>query len=124
MEKFVIENKLYLFESIKENRMTSYNDNLINNDNDEINTDKNINRYDRVPLNIQKFAQRKELLNKRDMVISKFNLTQYEDITYDTIKNGKVKTIEPEFVCSFNTVDEKGNKITYTKKMLNLEKPI
>ena len=129
MEKFAIENTLYFHESTKENRMTSYDaDNLINNDNDEINndkltyTDKNINRYDRVPLNIQKFAQRKELLNKRDMVISKFNLTQYEDITYDTIKNGKVKTIEPEFVCSFDTVDDKGNKITYTKNNAKFRK--
>lgn len=56
------------------------------------------------------------------MVISKFNLTQYEDITYDTIKNGKVKTIEPEFVCSFNTVDEKGNKNTYTKNNAKFRK--
>lgn len=56
------------------------------------------------------------------MVISKFNLTQYEDITYDTIKNRKVKTIEPEFVCSFNTVDEKENKITYTKNNAKFRK--
>ena len=118
MEKFVIENELCLFESIKENKLFSYDDG-----NYKLTyIDKNIDRFDRVPLNIQKFAQRKELLNKRDMVISKFNLTQYEDITYDTIKNGKVKTIESEFICSFNTFDEKGNKITYTKNNAKFRK--
>ena len=30
MEKFVIEDALYLFESIKKNKMISYDDNLIN----------------------------------------------------------------------------------------------
>ena len=93
MKKFVIENTLYLHESVKENRLTSYDDvNLINSSNNNNNNykltciDKNIKRLDRLerglilPLNIQKFAQRKELLNKRDTVISKLNLTQYEDI--------------------------------------------
>lgn len=137
MKKFVIENTLYLHESVKENRLTSYDDvNLINSSNNNNNNnnykltciDKNIKRLDRLegglilPLNIQKFAQRKELLNKRDTVISELNLTQYEDITYDAIKNEKVKIIEPEFVCNFNTLDEKGNKITYTKNNAKFRK--
>lgn len=135
MKKFLIENTLHLHESVKENRLTSYDDvNLINSSNNNNNNykltciDKNIKRLDRLerglilPLNIQKFAQRKELLNKRDTVISKFNLTQYEDITYDAIKNEKVKIIEPEFVCNFNTLNEKGNKITYTKNNAKFRK--
>lgn len=135
MKKFLIENTLHLHESVKENRLTSYDDvNLINSSNNNNNNykltciDKNIKRLDRLerglilPLNIQKFAQRKELLNKRDTVISEFNLTQYEDITYDAIKNEKVKIIEPEFVCNFNTLDEKGNKITYTKNNAKFRK--
>ena len=40
MEKFVIEDALYLFESIKENKMISYDDNLINSSNNKINNDK------------------------------------------------------------------------------------
>ena len=68
MEKFVIEDALYLFESIKENKMISYDDNLINSSNNKINNDKlnyidkNIKSFDRLqsglilPLNIQKFA--------------------------------------------------------------------
>ena len=131
MDKSAIENTLYLRESIKENGLILYDDfNWINSSNNNNNykltcIDKNIKRLDgleRIPLNIQKFAQRKELLNKRDTVISEFNLTQYEDITYDAIKNGKVKTIEPEFVCNFNTLDEKGNKITYTKNNAKFRK--
>ena len=136
MKKFVIENTLYLHESVKGNRLTSYDDvNLINSSNNNNNNnykltciDKNIKRLDRLervlilPLNIQKFAQKKELLNKRDTVISELNLTQYEDITYDAIKNEKVKIIEPEFVCNFNTLDEKGNKITYTKNNTKFRK--
>lgn len=135
MKKFVIENTLYLHESVKGNRLTSYDDvNLINSSNNNNNNykltciDKNIKRLDRLerglilPLNIQKFAQKKELLNKRDTVISELNLTQYEDITYDAIKNEKVKIIEPEFVCNFNTLDEKGNKITYTKNNAKFRK--
>ena len=70
MEKFVIEDTLYLFESIKENKMISYDEvNWINIINEKINNDKlayigkNIKSFDRLqsglilPLNIQKFAQ-------------------------------------------------------------------
>ena len=77
MKKFLIENTLHLHESVKENRLTSYDDvNLINSSNNNNNNykltciDKNIKRLDRLerglilPLNIQKFAQRKELLNR------------------------------------------------------------
>lgn len=80
MKKFVIENTLYLHESVKGNRLTSYDDvNLINSSNNNNNNykltciDKNIKRLDRLeralilPLNIQKFAQRKELLNKSNI---------------------------------------------------------
>ncbi len=47
---------------------------------------------------------------------------QYEDITEIAIENKNNNTIEPEFVCHFNTVDEKGNKITYTKNNAKFRK--
>ena len=66
----MIEDTLYLFESIKENKMISYDEvNWINIINEKINNDKlayigkNIKSFDRLqsglilPLNIQKFAQ-------------------------------------------------------------------
>lgn len=76
MKKFVIENTLYLHESVKGNRLTSYDDvNLINSSNNNNNNnykltciDKNIKRLDRLerglilPLNIQKFAQKKRII--------------------------------------------------------------
>lgn len=75
MKKFVIENTLYLHESVKENRLTSYDDViLINSSNNNNNNykltciDKNIKWLDRLerglilPLNIQKFAQKKRII--------------------------------------------------------------
>ena len=90
---------------------------------------RNIKRFDRLekgsisPINIQKFAQNKEgLLNKKEEIIAEFNLPQYKDITLDVIKSEKTKTIEPQFICNFNTIDEKGNKITYTSRNAKFRK--
>lgn len=89
MQKIVIENKLYLFESIKENRMTSYDDNLINSSNNKINNDKltyidkNIKSFE-VLLNIQKFAQIDNNLKK---MAEKLTSNSYTDVTNEWIKN-------------------------------------
>lgn len=102
------------------NELTSEELNYIN---------RNIKRFDRlengsiVPLNIRRFAQKKEdLLNKKDEIIEKFNFMQYKDITSDATKSGGIKTIEPQFVCNFTTTDEKGNKITYTSNNAKFRK--
>ena len=96
MEKFVIEDALYLFESIKENKMISYDDNLINSSNNKINNDKlayigkNIKSFDRLqsglilPLNIQKFAQIDNNLKKE---IEKLTSNSYTDVTKNWIEN-------------------------------------
>ena len=96
MEKFVIEDALYLFESIKENKMISYDDNLINSSNNKINNDKlayigkNIKSFDRLqsglilPLNIQKFAQIDNNLKKET---EKLTSNSYTDVTKNWIEN-------------------------------------
>ena len=96
MGKFVIEDALYLFESIKENKMISYDDNLINSSNNKINNDKlsyigkNIKSFDRLqsglilPLNIQKFAQIDNNLKKET---EKLTSNSYTDVTKNWIEN-------------------------------------
>lgn len=74
-------------------------------------------------LNIQMFANiKKKLVNKKNNLVSEVIILQYENITEIAIENKNNNTIEPEFVCHFNTVDEKGNKITYTKNNAKFRK--
>ena len=92
----MIEDALYLFESIKENKMISYDDNLINSSNNKINNDKlnyidkNIKSFDRLqsglilPLNIQKFAQIDNNLKKET---EKLTSNSYTDVTKNWIEN-------------------------------------
>lgn len=116
MEKFVIEDALYLFESIKENKMISYDDNLINSSNNKINNDKlnyidkNIKSFDRLDsssilsLNIQRFAQRESTLPK---VKEKITSNSYIDVTNDWVEkskgiNKKIKIFQKNEIFEYN----------------------
>ena len=116
MEKFVIEDALYLFESIKENKMISYDDNLINSSNNKINNDKlnyidkNIKGFDGLDsssilsLNIQRFAQRESTLPK---VKEKITSNSYIDVTNDWVEkskgiNKKIKIFQKNEIFEYN----------------------
>ena len=116
MEKFVIEDALYLFESIKENKMISYDDNLINSNNNKINNDKlayigkNIKGFDGLDsssilsLNIQRFAQRESTLPK---VKEKITSNSYIDVTNDWVEkskgiNKKIKIFQKNEIFEYN----------------------
>lgn len=132
MEKFVMENTLYLHESIKENGLASYDEvNWINNINEKINNDKltyidkNIKRFDRLerglilPLNIQKFAKTDSNLMKET---EKLTSNSYIDVTKNWIENANPNShkVLTSGYFAFNQkkykVDGKNVVIDYSKK--------
>ena len=132
MEKFLIENTLYLHESVKENGLASYDDvNCKNNSNEKINNykltniDENIKRFDRLEkgliltLNIQKFAQMDSNLMKK---LEKLTTNSYIDITKNLIGNANPNSYEildaKYFVFKEKKykVDGKNVVIDYSKK--------
>ena len=114
MKKFVIENTLCLHENVNKNGLTSYDDfNWINSSNEKINNDKltyidknikSFDRLERIPLNIQKFAQIDSNLMKET---EKLTSNSYIDVTNDWVKkcleiNKKIKIFHKNEIFEYN----------------------
>ena len=139
MEKFVMENTLYLHESIKENGLASYDDNLINSSNNKINNDKlayigkNIKSFDRLqsglilPLNIQKYAQIDNNLKKKT---EKLTSNSYIDVTKNWMENANPNSHKVltsgyfAFKKKKYKVDGKNMILDYSKKAKEVTPPI